>query len=98
MEINLQEAITIPKELLSEVKFSRSDVLENDVTRQRLRKIYLGKAQSIGNLYKIKVKIYFTTSEREMMRVETTIWSADDQFVTVKGGAIPTHAITAIEF
>lgn len=98
MEQILKSAVIIPKELLSQVRFTKVDVLKNEPVRHRLRNHYLKKAESVGNLYKSKVKIYFKTSDLELMAVETTIWSADEEFVTVKGGAIPTHSIWAVDF
>lgn len=94
---SLSSAIIIPKELLSQVKFTTQDVLKNDPARVRLRNVYLTKAQTMGNLFKHKVKIYFKTAEHELLAIETTIWSADEAFITVKGGAIPTRAVWALE-
>jgi hypothetical protein len=93
----LRQTTTIPKELLNQVTFQKADVLQNDPTRSRLRNFYLNKAQSMGNLYKHKVKLYFKTAANELLAVETTIWSADEEYITVKGGSIPTKAVFAIE-
>jgi len=95
---DLEKITIIPKELLNQVVFFKNDVLENDPKRARLRNIYLRKAQTIGNVYKHKVKLYFKTNENEALGIETTIWSADEDFITVKGGSIPTKAILGIDF
>lgn len=94
----LQEITTIPKELLEQVNFTKSDVLQNDAAKARLRNIYLLKAQSLGNLYKSKVKIYFRTADNQLLAVSATIWAADEDHVMLKGGMnIPTRAIWAID-
>ena len=92
-----KDITTIPKELLGQVKFCRQDVLKEEAARTRLRNLYLLKAMSMGNLYKSKVKIYFKTADHELMAVETTVWSADEEYITVKGGAIPTKAVWALD-
>lgn len=93
----LTAAVTVPKEEISGLKFFPTDVLEGEPSRVRLRNIYLNKAQMMGNLFKHKVKLYFKTSEDQLMAVETTIWSADDDFISLKGVTIPTKCVWAIE-
>lgn len=93
----LEASLVVPKELVKELKFSSNDVLNGEPARMRLRNLYLNKAQAMGNLYKHKVKLYFKTSEEQLMAVETTIWSADDDFISIKGATIPTKSVWAIE-
>jgi len=93
-----QEATLIEKEDLSSILFSKEDVLEDPVKR-RLRQIYLEKAERLGNAYHGKVKMTFVTEDKKLMKVHTTIWSADQQYITLKGGIhIPTIAIVEVEF
>jgi hypothetical protein len=97
-KIPQQEVILIEKEELSSLLFSKLDVLEDPVKR-RLRHMYLQKAERLGNAYQGKVKMTFVTEENKLMRVHTTIWSADAQYITLKGGVhIPTIAVTEVEF
>jgi SUMO ligase MMS21 Smc5/6 complex component len=93
-----QEATLVEKEDLSGILFSKVDVLADPVKR-RLRQIYLEKAERLGNAYHGKVKMTFMTEEGKLMRVHTTIWSADNQYITLKGGVhIPTIAVVEVEF
>ena len=88
----------LPKEKLSEINFVREDVLQDPV-KIRLRTIYLKKAEALGNTYKGKVKMIFKTNAGSVFGVETTIWSADENHITIKGGiSIPTRSIIEIEF
>ena len=93
-----QDATLIEKEDLSSILFSKDDVLEDPVKR-RLRQIYLEKAERLGNAYHGKVKMTFVTEDKKLMKVNTTIWTADQQYITLKGGIhIPTIAIVDVEF
>ncbi|WP_299255659.1 hypothetical protein [uncultured Cytophaga sp.] len=93
-----QEVTLVEKEDLAGILFSNVDVLEDPVKR-RLRQIYLERAERLGNAYHGKVKMTFMTEEGKMMMVNTTIWSADNQFITLKGGVhIPTIAVIEVEF
>ena len=93
-----QRVTEIQKELLSTISFAKEDVIEDPVKR-RLRQIYLEKAERLGNAYHGKVKMTFLTEEGKLMMVHTTIWSADQQYITLKGGIhIPTISIVEVEF
>lgn len=88
----------IAKEKLSEVQFTHEDVL-TDPAKIRLRNIYLQKAEKLGNIYKEKVKMIFKTRNGLLLGVETTIWAANEEYITIKGGInIPTKSILDIEF
>jgi hypothetical protein len=93
------EAPLIEKEDLVNEKFAKTDVLDNDQVRKRLRSIYLSRAEMLGNNFKGKVRIFFKTFDNEIKAVETTIWNANDDHVTLKAGiSIPTKSICGIEF
>lgn len=98
-KIQQQEVVTlIEKEELSTILFSKNDVIEDPVKR-RLRQIYLERAERLGNAYHGKVKMTFVTDSGKHMMVHTTIWSADQQYITLKGGIhIPTISIVEVEF
>lgn len=92
------EAIMIEKESIPTIQFSKRDVLTDPVKR-RLREIYLLKGERLGNGYKGKVDITFVDSADKSYMVRTTIWSVDQQHVTLKAGVhIPTTSILSIEF
>lgn len=89
----------VEKESLVNIKFTKEDVLQNDDVKKRLRAIYLSKAETLGNNFKSKVKLFFKMANNEICAVETTIWQASDDYVTLKGGInIPTKAVCGIEF
>ncbi len=89
----------VEKESLVDMKFTKEDVLSNDEVKRRLRGIYLTKAESLGNNFKEKVKLFFKTATNEICAVETTIWQANEEHVTLKGGInVPTKAVCAVEF
>ena len=89
----------VEKESIATLKFAKEDVLQNDDVRKRLRAIYLSKAEAIGNNFKSKVKLFFRLADNEICAVETTIWQASDEYVTLKGGInIPTKAVCGIEY
>ena len=97
-KVQQQEVTLIEKEDLSTILFSKSDVISDPVKR-RLRQIYLEKAERLGNAYHGKVKMTFMTEDGKLMMVHTTIWSADQQYITLKGGIhIPTISIVEVEF
>ena len=97
-KIRQQEVTLIEKEELSNILFSKQDVIADPVKR-RLRQIYLEKAERLGNAYHGKVKMTFMTESGKLMMVNTTIWSADQSYITLKGGVhIPTISIIDVEF
>jgi hypothetical protein len=98
MKIQLKTVTVVAKELLGEVEFVKEDVL-SDPAQRRLRDIYLKKAEMLGNGYKAKVKLVFRTEKNDLLAVETTIWSANEEYISLKGGiSIPTKSVVDIEF
>jgi hypothetical protein len=88
----------IEKEIIHKMSFPKFDVLNNAtdrITRQR----HTERAAILGNGYQCKVQIVFMTADEEIKMVETTIWDADSQYITLKSGTlIPVTAILKIEF
>ncbi len=79
-------------------RFSAADVLKGEWEKV-YRRFSLQRAEKLGNGFKGKVKIIFRTSENETKIVDTTVWSATDDYVSLKGGmTIPVRAILGIEF
>ena len=88
----------IQKEQLGLFKFSSSEVLKGEWEKV-YRKFSLQRAERLGNSFKGKVKIIFRTHDNETRVVDTTIWSANDDHISLKGGqSIPVRAILGIEF
>ena len=89
---------TIEKEYLPRLTFVQDDVLSDSLSRQ-VRQFNLKRAQTLGNGYRKKVKISFLTANKETQRVETTVWSVGNSYVSLKGGiVIPINAISDVEF
>lgn len=87
---------TIEKEQIANVKFVSYEVLENASARLERREL-IEKAMLVGNVSKAKSRIYFV-SEEGKLKVETTIWAATDDVVTLKGGLmIPVHCIEKVD-
>jgi hypothetical protein len=94
----ISTAIYIEKENLREVGFWKEDVL-TDKVKIRLRDIYLKKAELLGNSYKGKVRLTFKSKAGMLYVVETTIWAANEEYISLKAGInIPTKSICDVEF
>ncbi|GCD77257.1 hypothetical protein JCM31826_07390 [Thermaurantimonas aggregans] len=75
---------SIDKDLITNLKFPKSDVLTDDV-QKKLRKLNLEKALMLGNTEKTKFNIYFE-DESNKFKVETTIWGLTEERVILKKG------------
>jgi Flp pilus assembly CpaE family ATPase len=90
------QAKIIDKSQIHELKFSTRDVL---LSKQEafLRELDLERALKLGNRVKHKVKIFFKANE-SLNYVETTIWSADSNYISLKGGiTIPVTSIYRVQ-
>lgn len=89
---------TLVKEHISGLEFIKNDVLCSP-QQQALRKYQLRRAMLLGNLYQTKVGIKFRDFQNQLFRVDTTIWSVGEAYISLKGGrTIPIRAIEEIEF
>lgn len=94
----MENIINIEKENLTGLKFSLSEVLNNELLIAK-RTYNIEKAVRLGNLYKGKVKIKFRNFGNELMSVNTTIWAWGSDYISLKGGkSIPVKAIEEIQF
>lgn len=94
----IMEATLLEKEHIEKIQFAEKEVLV-DRESQAWRNWHLERAVILGNGYKGKVNIYFQDKDGNNYVVNTTIWSAGDKYIMLKGGrVIPMHAITKIEF
>ena len=86
----------IEKELLSELSFTKEDVLTTpDQRKQRFAE--LQRAQTLGNLLQTKVFITFETRDGSLHQVHTTVWAVGEDFISLKGGkSIPIRAIHSV--
>lgn len=87
----------IEKEKIAELKFPEEDVLNNENERKQ-RWQDLERATTLGNLEKIKFKIYFA-DDKSYKYTETTIWGLTDKRVILKQGImIPVYRILQIKY
>jgi hypothetical protein len=77
---------------IDHLNFSQEDVLINH-EQKKLRELELKKSMTLGNQYKQKVKIFFQDENRKLF-TETTVWHADQKYISLKGGvALPVRSI-----
>lgn len=91
----LETPILIQKEIIDSLHFPKQDVLfsKEDIAKRELE---LRRANVLGNVSNIKVKIYFEDIEG-LKKVETTIWGVTDKSVILKKNSIiPIHRIVRI--
>jgi len=94
----MQNTNCIQKEQLGLFKFSQTEVLFGE-WEKIYRKFSIQRAERLGNAFKGKVRIIFRTHDNETKVVDTTIWAASDDHVSIKGGqSIPVRAILGVEF
>ncbi|MDO1449887.1 hypothetical protein Q0590_26645 [Rhodocytophaga aerolata] len=86
----------LEKEMVSFQQFSKQEVL-SDAQAITLRHTKLERAVLLGNLYKVKSKIYFETQQGSKV-IETTLWAVTSNYIIIKGGqVIPIPCITHVE-
>jgi hypothetical protein len=85
----------IEKEKIETLKFPKEEVLANESLIKE-RKDEMGRALSLGNLERSKMKIYFE-DDQSIKVVETTVWGVTDKRIILKQGVIiPIHRIHKI--
>ena len=88
----------IEKEEIPGLRFRSEDVLSDPGERLK-RHWELNRAATLGNAYHGKVEITFRTADGEDKRVDTTVWTVDDKYITLKAGcSIPLRSIVNVEF
>lgn len=87
----------IEKEDIPNLKFSKKEVLQDEMERKR-RNFELMRAQALGNLLKNKVNITFETADEKIFQVTTTVWAVGSEYVSLKQNLfIPINAILEID-
>ncbi|WP_375578475.1 hypothetical protein ABWH96_15795 [Marivirga tractuosa] len=90
------ETQILKKEDLVNVNFTPNEVIKDQEGKQNLMS-ELVRAQALGNLEKIKVKIIFQLKEGGKGEVETTVWGVGEHHLMLKGGIhLPIRAIEKI--
>jgi hypothetical protein len=98
MEALITPATLIAKEEVPSLSFSSKDVLTDPIA-QKKRMQDLNRAATLGNGYHGKVEITFQTAKGNLLRVDTTVWTVEDKYITLKAGcSIPLQSIVGVEF
>lgn len=92
----INESIYVRKEKIEALRFRPEEVLQSaDARRHRFET--LQKALSLGNVYRQKVIICFM-ADTTVHHTLGTVWYADEQHVSLKGGAtLPVNRILKVE-
>jgi hypothetical protein len=98
MNSDFPDAETIEKEAIPDLHFPHDDILTEAEDQQR-RRHDAERASTLGNAHQGKVTIYFQTADGATKRVNTTIWAAHQEYVTLKAGiTLPLRAIQHFDF
>lgn len=93
--IDKQNIVFIDTKSIDHLNFSQDDVLKT-YEEKKSREFELKKSMTLGNQYKQKVKIFFKV-ENNAMCTETTVWYADQKYISLKGGvALPVRSVYKI--
>jgi len=96
---NDQLVETIEKEILSTLQFPSSDVLANSLTERERRRADADRACRLGNAYQGKLDIFFQTADGQTKRVQTSVWGAHAEYLTLKAGImLPLRAVLGFDF
>ena len=94
----LQDVELIEKESIPTLHFPHDDVL-TDLDEQKQRSHDAERATSLGNAYHNKVSIYFQTADGATKCVNTSVWAAHEQYITLKAGiTLPLRAVLGFTF
>jgi len=89
---------TIEKESIPTLRFSQTDVLTNQADLER-RRADAERASRLGNAYHGKLDIFFQTADGQTKRVQTAVWGAHPEYLTLKAGImLPLRAVLGFDF
>jgi hypothetical protein len=89
---------TIEKESIPTLRFPQADVLTDKTALER-RRADAERASRLGNAYHGKLDIFFQTADGQLKRVQTAVWGAHPEYLTLKAGImLPLRAILGFDF
>jgi hypothetical protein len=89
---------TVEKETIPELRFPQEDVLTDKADLER-RRADAERASRLGNAYQGKLDIFFQTADGQPKRVQTTVWGAHPEYLTLKAGImLPLRAVLGFDF
>ncbi|RZK32868.1 MAG: hypothetical protein EOO57_14510 [Hymenobacter sp.] len=90
---------TIEKEDIPTLLFSHDDVLADSQAERERRRVDAERAARLGNAYHGKLDIFFQTSDGQTLRVQTAVWGALPEYLTLKAGImLPMRAVLGFDF
>jgi hypothetical protein len=90
---------TIEKEDIPNLKFPPQDVLADSPPERERRRADAERASRLGNAYHGKLDIFFQTADGQTKRVQTAVWGALPEYLTLKAGImLPMRAILGFDF
>jgi hypothetical protein len=85
---------TVEKETIPTIQFGRDDVLAGNQADSERR-----RADALGNAYHGKLDIFFKNAEGKTLRVQTSVWGAHPEYLTLKAGImLPLRAVLGFDF
>lgn len=89
---------TVEKEQIPLLRFSQEDVLTDKAALER-RRADAERATRLGNAYQGKLDIFFQTADGQPKRVQTTVWGAHPEYLSLKAGiTLPLRAVLGFDF
>jgi hypothetical protein len=89
---------TVDKEQIPLLRFSPEDVLTDKAALER-RRVDAERATRLGNTYQGKLDIFFQTADGQPKRVQTTVWGAHPEYLSLKAGiTLPLRAVLGFDF
>ncbi|QKG52179.1 hypothetical protein [Hymenobacter sp. BRD67] len=93
-----QPVETIEKETIPTLHFAAEDVLTDKAARER-RRVDAERACVLGNAHHGKLDIFFQTADGQTKRVQTAVWGAHPEYLSLKAGiTLPLRAVLGFDF
>ena len=90
---------TLHKEDIPSLHFGHDDILAHDLTSRQRRRHDADRAAALGNAHHGKLDIFFQTADGQTKRVQTAVWAADSEHLTLKSGiSLPMRAVLGFDF
>lgn len=90
---------TIEKEVIPTLRFPHDDVLSRSKAESERRRVDADRACRLGNAYHGKLDIFFQTADGQTKRVQTAVWGAHPEYLTLKAGImLPLRAVLGFDF
>jgi len=89
---------TVEKEIIPDLQFAPGDVVADQAAQER-RRVDAERASRLGNAYHGKLDIFFQTADGQTKRVQTAVWGAHPEYLTLKAGImLPLRAVLGFDF